>query len=239
MMDDGVRDQLAAYALGALDPAERDAVEARLVASPELLAQLADFQSVAGLLPLAAEEVEAPDRLKASIMARAWSDLAEPQKAESRGPRWWGGVLTGGARRVAFATLALAASVVIVALAVWNVQLSATNDDLRDGLQIARAAGTLSAPDATGAVIYLADEGLTVFTASSLPPLEEGAVYQMWLIADGVPVSAGVLETESGATEAIATVQGDTASFDAFAVSIEQARGAAQPAGAIVLLADL
>ena len=238
-MEDAVRDQIAAYALGALDGPERGDVEARLGASPELRAQLAEFQSIAGLLPLAAEVVQPPDRLKASIMARAWSDLALPHEIERPRTRWWTDLLTGGVRRTTFATAGFAASLAIVALTVWNVQLNATNDDLRDDIQIASAAGTAAAPDATGEVIRIIDEGLTVFRARSLPPLEEGTIYQMWLIADGVPVSAGLLETEPGASQAVAAVRGDPASFDTFAVTIEPAPGVQQPTGSIVLAAEL
>lgn len=62
--------QLGAYALGALDPEDRDAVDALLAASPAQREELHQLREVVALLPYAAQPVDPPDRVRQALMAR-------------------------------------------------------------------------------------------------------------------------------------------------------------------------
>ena len=62
--------ELAALADGSLAPERRAALEARVAASPELAAQLAEQQRAVALAQSAAAEVEAPAALRARIEAQ-------------------------------------------------------------------------------------------------------------------------------------------------------------------------
>ena len=239
MMDQTLRDQLAGYALGVLDPAERKQVAAQLDASPELRRELAHFQEIAGLVALAAVEQPAPERLKANILARAWRDVSETSERTTLLRRWIAPIRLVFAGRPGLAFSAAAAMLVIAVLGVWNVQLGTTNDSLRGQIQLAQATGTGMAPNANGEVIYLPEQQLTVLRVRSLPAIDEGMVYQVWFIADGAATSAGFLEVTSASEESIAAVPGELKGFDGLAVSLENAPGVPQPTGPIVLTADL
>ena len=239
MMEQELRDQLAGYALGVLDPVEQKQVEAQLHASSELRRELASFQEIAGLVALTADDQPVPERLKANLLARAWRDLSEAQERSTLLGRLLAPIRSAFAGRPGLALPAAAAALVIAFLGVWNLQLATTNDSLRGQIQLAQATGTGMAPDASGEVIYLPEQRLTVLRARSLPDLDEGMVYQVWFIADGAATSAGFLEITSAAEEAIAALPGNPIDFNGLAVTLEIAPGVPQPFGPIVLAADL
>jgi hypothetical protein len=64
-----IRDLLPLYAVGAVDDAERRAVEAAIAADPALAAELASYEDAASLIASAAPAVAPPKYLKARLMA--------------------------------------------------------------------------------------------------------------------------------------------------------------------------
>ena len=70
--DDGGREtaELAALADGSLAPERREALEARIAASPELAQRLAEQERAVALARSVAVDVEAPAALRARIEAR-------------------------------------------------------------------------------------------------------------------------------------------------------------------------
>jgi anti-sigma factor RsiW len=62
--------QLEAYALGALDPADRAAVEQALAESPERRAELRRLREVVALLPYAVAPADPPDHVRARLFER-------------------------------------------------------------------------------------------------------------------------------------------------------------------------
>lgn len=74
---DYAESQLAAYALGALDPADRQAVEELLAASPPHQEELRQLREVVALLPYAAPPAEPPDRVREALFARIEASRAE------------------------------------------------------------------------------------------------------------------------------------------------------------------
>ena len=131
-----------AFVLGALLPAESDAVRRHLAECPELHAEMAELHSVVPALFEAVEPVTPPAGLKDRILAAAAADLAargaaaaqpvpaqpapgqalparqRPTEAPRRGTDF-GGIF----RRPIWSAVAIAAALAIVALGVWNVQL--------------------------------------------------------------------------------------------------------------------
>lgn len=116
--------------------------------------------------------------------------------------------------------------------------------------RLARAGGIVSAPD--GQNVLLAGlaptpnaQGRTfvdpatrdaVFYATDLPALTDDRTYQLWFIADGTPVSAGIFDVDDDGS-AMVLVE-DTAALDQiqlWAVTIEPAGGVPQPTGEMVL----
>ena len=117
-------------------------------------------------------------------------------------------------------------------------------DALRDGARVLTATdvrtldltGQPAAPDARGRLFWSAGEG-GLLTATGLPPVPPGLVYQLWLIPDTTPVRAALLQVdaEGRAMAAATTPDGVTEPVPA-AVTLEPAGGAATPGGDVYLL---
>ncbi len=71
MTDFDVHEHLAAYALGALDPDSRAAVERAIEQSPDLAREARDFGEVAAMLMWAAPPVALPPGLRDRIVGEA------------------------------------------------------------------------------------------------------------------------------------------------------------------------
>jgi hypothetical protein len=75
MTHEDLEEAVPLYAAGALDRAERQALEAHLLSGcPSCHNALKEYQSVASLLPFGLSPMQPPRRLKASIMAARTSD---------------------------------------------------------------------------------------------------------------------------------------------------------------------
>ncbi len=158
--------ELAALADGSLAPERRAALEARVAASPELAALLAEQQRAVAFTRSAAAEVEAPDGLRTRIDA-----LAHPRRRPA-GP---------GLALIGVAAAAVAA--VAIGAAVFGSGGSADRF-------YAALAPTGLVPGASGeATLTRTSSGWRIeLDATGLPRLDGGRFYQAWLRN-----SAGVL----------------------------------------------
>jgi len=96
----------------------------------------------------------------------------------------------------------------------------------------------LAAPPPEGRVVYAADTGKLLLTASNLHPLPDGKVYELWILMPGgkMPLPAGTFAPDSAGyatmihtgAQAGLTVQG-------FAITVENAGGSQTPTMPIVL----
>jgi anti-sigma-K factor RskA len=78
--------------------------------------------------------------------------------------------------------------------------------------------------------------GEAVFAASGLPTLPRDRTYQLWFIAGGKPVSAGIFDVgERGRGRLLVQSVPPAGAIDAWAVTVEPAGGVPQPTGAMVL----
>ena len=96
-------------------------------------------------------------------------------------------------------------------------------------------AGLGGAAEAGGATFVDPDSGRATFTAFGLPPAPAGKTYQLWWIADGQPVSAGVFEVDEAGTGGLTLDQVPEQPVDLWAVTVEPAGGVPQPTGEMVL----
>ena len=94
--------------------------------------------------------------------------------------------------------------------------------------------GQPNAPAARARAFWSRSRGL-VFTASSLPSLPAGRVYQLWVLtAAGPPISAGLLQPDqTGALTAAFQTPPDIPPPTQLAVSDEPAGGVPAPTGTI------
>ncbi|MEZ5333039.1 MAG: anti-sigma factor [Thermoanaerobaculia bacterium] len=250
-----LRELLPLYALGALEEPERREVEAALDRDPALEAELARWvdqvevlaETVAPVTP--AETSRA--RLLASLPARASSSrsggwmgwAAAAVLAVTAGWLAWGNAELRSrlestlAERDAEATRATRlASDLATAREELQRLVLAHNIVAAPGARGIRLAGLGDVPGAAAHTYVDPSTRKAVFYASELPPAPADRTYQLWFIADGKPVSAGVFEVdERGDATLLVDDVAPVDSIQAWAVTVEPEGGVAQPTGAVVL----
>ncbi|AZM92762.1 MULTISPECIES: anti-sigma factor [Streptomyces] len=235
----------AAYALGALDPAERQAFEAHLQVCEACREEVAEFEATAARLAAAASQPP-PATAKAQVMAA----IDGVRQLPPRLPAPAAAPALGDILRRRAVPLALAASVAAAALggiAVWQAR------DAQELKQQARQAqrqldtvsAVLAAPDArtvhgkaaNGAlttVVASARQNKAVFTAAGLPAPGAGKTYQLWLDHDGTMRPAGLVDHDG-----TVVLAGNPADAGAVGLTLEPAGGSPQPTTAPLLLMAL
>jgi anti-sigma-K factor RskA len=100
-------------------------------------------------------------------------------------------------------------------------------------------AGQTIAPKASARAFWSRSRGM-VFTASNLPPLPAGRIYQLWVVTAQAPISAGLLTPDAtGNVSDIFNTPQDLPQPVAMAVTIEPAGGVPAPTGAMYLVGKL
>jgi anti-sigma-K factor RskA len=222
-----------AYALDAVEPDERELIELHLMECPRCRAEVAEFREVAAFL--AHNGHPAPEGLWDRISGALEEtppplDLAPVVAMPARRP-------TG--MRIA-AAVAAAAAVVAVFFGVKVVdqgnqldRIEAQNAIDRAVVQAqqdprSRTVDLVAANGTETAEIVLRPDGTGFLVKDRLTPLAPDRTYQLWMLVDGKPISAGVLGPDPGIVAFKAA--GDPAGF---AISNEVRGGAAQPTEAL------
>ena len=240
----------AEFALESLVIDEGDAHRDHLRACPVCRGLLGEFQTVVNILPVALDVTPTRSELKDRILAEARADfesevtgpLVEPLKSDPKfGWRDW---IT-----LRVFTLSGAVAVVIVALAVWNINLQFRLDDqkdvnsdqaiLVDAIADASATtllpGTDKASGASGSLVLTAPEGDALLFVRDMPAIPPDREFQVWSINDSGAASVGVFKPAPAPARAVAFAF-DFSESDAIGVSIEPIGGSAAPTGDIVML---
>jgi len=217
-----------AYALDAVSEREAEVFEKHLAACPACRQEVRELRAAAARMA-EVESMSPPRSLKARVLAGAGRQPQLPPVAEQP-------AATGG-RTARWSPRLMAAAAAVVALVVAaGVGYSQLRDDStpRDRLAV-DVVRVFEAPDARLATMETTNGGaVSVATSPSLdrmavdterlPALAADEVYQLWTVADGTTVSAGVLEDpDEGATMQL---PGDDV---AVAITIEPAGGSQAP----------
>ncbi len=235
---DALRDLIAPVALGAAERHEVARVEAHAAECAVCREELAALRATADVLAVAAPQVEPPDSLKASLMATVRAEAPERQAEVGIGvepPRpaparrsWRPGWLRPWPAVAAIATVA-------ALLLGWNIALQTSgHDGGRTEVPTLAFTGTAAAPSVTGRVAFLPGEDRAVVTMGKLPKLAPGDAYQLWIIRDGTPVSAGLFEKQAGSQDVRAVASGLTGA-EAIAVTAQPADHRTTPEGPILV----
>jgi anti-sigma-K factor RskA len=249
-----------AYVLGALEPDERRAFESHLAECDRCVSEVRSLGRVtAGLaqtVPQVTPRAALRDRILQSVGARD-ARAAEPKV----GARWALGNWLAYAASVAVATAAVLYAMNLRArveslegrLEVAQLRLAA-NDRLlvemrqaafetQSAMAVLTAAdltrvdlqGAPAAPLAAGRALWSRQSGM-VFAANNLPPLPAGKIYQVWLVASGPPISAGlVAPDEVGRGLGFFRTPVDVTGPVTVAVTIEPEGGVPAPTGVFYL----
>ena len=238
----------ASYVLSLLSEEERKDFEATLPNCPETEQLVRRYSSIVGVMPLAVEEHIPSATLKTRILRAAEERLpaqtpSAPQ-ALSRFP-WLTAATRFATGKVSLTAVAAALLLAVISLAFWSGQLHSSNRDqarqitrLQESVRILSVQGTSAAPAASGRLIYIADQGMTVLIVNGLAPLSSDKTYQIWLIRNSTPVSAGLFRIAEGG-EGLTFVVGDIRQYQVLAVTMEPAGGMLQPTGQILLKTEL
>jgi anti-sigma-K factor RskA len=244
----------AAYALNALDPAERTEFEAVLARSEDAQRSVAEFQEVVSLLAYAAPAAEPPASLRTRVLSEAAA--VRPIASARRNPnerRGQTGLWTAYIALAASVTLALLLGNRYVDERSVNARLAAVADTLRSTVASRDAIiNSLLAPEvqtirlsanvnAAAARMYVNSATRQVVLATfQLAPAPEGRTYQLWGIAKGAaPVSLGTFNTTAnGEGRLVATVPSGL-TIDVGAITEEPAGGSAQPTSAPFLVGQV
>lgn len=242
-------EDLALYALDALDGEAKASLEKHLEGCASCRRELEQLRGDASLLALSTAGPKPPARSKSRLMD-AIAKEPRAQKSRANLVHWWAGL--------GWVTAAL---MIVVAVTFWrqNQQLKSSHvksvefiEGERLQLEKARVvADILQAPDATrydvlpvkypapppsGKAIYSRERGL-IFIASNLKPVPAQKAYELWLIpTQGAPIPAGVFKPDAhGSATVINPPLPVGVEAKAFAITVEPEQGSSTPTPPIVM----
>ncbi|MFB7052687.1 anti-sigma factor [Streptomyces vinaceus] len=234
-----------AYALDALDPAEREEFAAHLTGCDACRQDVADFQATAArLASFAAHPAPAP--MKQRTLAAVDHVRQLPPRVPSATTLSLRGALRRKALPVALAA-SLAAAASFAGLAAWQNQENRQLEQRarQSETRLDAVSGVLAAPDARtvhgragngalASVVASDRQNRAVFTATGLPAPAAGRTYQLWLAHDGTMRPAGFIGQDG-----TVLLEGDPADASAVGLTVEPAGGSPQPTTAPLLLMTL
>ncbi|MER7761139.1 anti-sigma factor [Streptomyces sp. NPDC097619] len=239
----------AAYALGALEGDERDALGAHLRACAACRREAAEFAATAARLATA---VSRPPPLSAKTHVMAAIDGV--RQLPPRIPTHASKPAHGGTLRRGAVPLALAAGVAAATLGGITVWQAENGQALRAEVsrtrrQLDTLSAVLTAPDARTVHGRTANGALTTVVASDrqnravlsvagLPAPGTGKTYQLWLDHDGTMRPAGFIDHD-GTIALTVALTGDPADADAVGLTVEPAGGSPRPTTDPLLLLAL
>lgn len=221
-----IKSMVAAYVLGSIPPDEVALVRAHILSCDECMAEADSYGEVAGALALAVDPVDLPegfaDRVLAVARGGTTDETATTSEGSTRGRGWMWPALGAAAALVA---------VVVFTLAVYTtVRTNAELDRTRQALTalLHGNSGSFTLQGQSGAVARMVPtfEG-SYLVAAGLQEAPARHVYQLWLMDDGNPVSAGLFDGSDDVS--ILETKADLRRFDGAAITIEPQGGSAQP----------
>jgi anti-sigma-K factor RskA len=209
------------YALNAISDSERAAIDRQLAAAPTTVADAFgdEVRVVRETMAVisAATAAEPPDQVRAAVLAGIQADTA-------RRSRWRTAVLA-------------AAAAIVVGLAAFGAGVALRpppTPTTAEQIMAAPDVRTVSADVAGGkaTVVFSRDRNAGMLLMNNVPPPSQGTVYQMWLVGDKGPVSAGTMDT-AAVTPTTTHMFSDLGNSSVLAFTVEPGNGSPQPTGKI------
>ncbi|MDT7768675.1 MAG: hypothetical protein QOI30_1680 [Mycobacterium sp.] len=217
----GLLELATPYALNAISDTERQAIDRQLAAAPAAVAEAFgnEVRAVRETMAVvsAATAADPPAHLRTAVLA-----ATRPHTASQS--RW----------RVA---LLAAAAAIVVALAAFGAGIAlrpSHTPTVAEQIMAAPDVRTTSSPVAggTATVLFSRHMNAGVLVMNNVPPPPQGTVYQMWLIGDKGPLSAGTMNTAAVAPSTTAVLS-NLRNSSARAFTVEPGDGSPQPTGKI------
>jgi anti-sigma-K factor RskA len=204
MEDTGIHELSAAYALDALDPAERAEFEEHLVHCADCRETVTLFQETAAALAYDAEMPAPPPALRERILERARRE--RPNVVPLR-------------RRWAFpaaASVAAVAACAAIGLGIWAASLHNRLGERPEAVDLEGANGSL----------IVTPSGDATLVARNVDPAPAGKTYEIWVIQGKSPSAAG---TFAGGDRVAVALTRKVPDGSVVAVTLERAGGVDKP----------
>jgi anti-sigma-K factor RskA len=261
MAHDELHESTGVYALGLLEGEERRAFEAHLATCAACRAEVRALKRVTEGLDLAVDQHEPPRGLRDRVLAHVVPGSAAerpgaPARRSGLLPYWLAAAAAIAAVAVGIYAANLRSRIELLEDELVDARTEASG--LRQDLEAARARGAIAervtyvlaatdvrrvdlagqapAPSADGRAFWSPAKGL-IF-AANLPAAPQDRVYQLWVVKDTGPVSAGLLASGAGALTVV-TDAIDPRGAQALAVTLEPAGGVPAPTGPMYLVGKL
>lgn len=245
-----------AFALDAVSPEERAAVEKALASSELLRAEAAELADTAAALADAVPPVQPSAGLKDAIFAQLDATPQLPREesvdavstpASVPGPVAGSGVGPAEARArarwfhrpaILVAGVAAAAAIVVGAITV-PILLGGTTQQQDPFDAIASASDAVAVTTAvagggTATVVWSGELGRAAIELEGATPLDESSDYELWFMGDDGTRSAGLVRVD-GSGDARQVLDGDMGAGDIIGLTVEPAGGSPQPTGDPIL----
>ncbi len=219
------KDDVAAYVLGALEPAEVSALERHLEGCADCRAELRWLRPAVDLLPERVERVEAPPQLRAKIVEQAHSE-ATP----AAGPAWR---MPFGRRRWSRGWRPLAAAGIAALTLAVLAGYAVRGGDTGGGATTITAG---KAPAVTAKLVTRGDSG--TLRLANVDELPAGRVLEAWVQRDGEVTPVGGLFVPDREGQARATIP-DMHGVEAVMVTSEPQGGSKTPTGVPLVTARI
>jgi anti-sigma-K factor RskA len=200
----GIHELSAAYALDALDPAERREYEEHLTHCAECRGAVAAFHETAAALAYDAEMPAPPPALRERILDRARRERPNVVPLQ---PRW---------AFPAAATAAAVAACAAIGLGIWAATLHNRLGERPEAVDLIGAQGSL--------IVDPSGEGTLV--VQKVKPAPAGKTYEIWVIEGQNPSRAGTFE---GGGRVAVTLTRKVPDGAVVAVTLERSGGVVRP----------
>jgi Anti-sigma-K factor rskA, C-terminal/Putative zinc-finger len=256
-------DDLALYALSALEGDDRVELEKHLATCSACRLELEQLRGDGALLALSTTGPRPPARARQRLLdavaketptsvAKGATEMGHPGvRSDSGRHSWWG-----------WLGWAATAAVLVLAASLWR-QNAALKDYLalantqaaeseREVEELRKIAAPIIEPEAQritlvavktpvqpqGKAFYLRNRSSLVFVATNLPALPPQKAYELWLIpAQGAPIPAGVFKPDAhGSATVVNPPLPARAEAKAFAITVENEAGATSPTMPILMM---
>lgn len=215
-----------AYALDAVDDAERADIERRVRAAHDEIsgAFAVEVRQVRETMALvsAATAVEPPEQLRERLLAQVAGDPVRQLRPPRR--RW-------------LTTVAATAAAVAIGLGTFGIGWwlrpappTTTAEQIFAASDVRTVSGEIPT-GGTATVVFSRERNAGVLVMNNVAPPETGTVYQMWLIDDAGPHSAGVMDAGAIAPSTTAVLP-DLGDSTTLAFTVEPGGGSEEPTGA-------
>lgn len=247
-----------AFALDAVSPEERAAVEKALASSELLRAEAAELADTAAALADAVPPVQPSAGLKDAIFAQldatpqlpreeSVDAVSAPASVPVPGPVAGPAVVPAEARArarwfrrpaILVAGVAAAAAIVVGGITV-PILLGGTTQQQDPFDAIASASDAVAVTTAvagggTATVVWSGELGRAAIELEGATPLDESSDYELWFMGDDGTRSAGLVRVD-GSGDARQVLDGDMGAGDIIGLTVEPAGGSPQPTGDPIL----